>query len=51
MHVLLTAGVTRIYTNMAVIHVTPAGLRLVEVAPGFTRDDVQVATDAELHIE
>jgi acyl CoA:acetate/3-ketoacid CoA transferase beta subunit len=33
---------------MAVIHVTPAGLLLEEVAPGLSADDVQRLTEAPL---
>jgi 3-oxoacid CoA-transferase subunit B len=31
-----------------VLDVTPQGLRLVELAPGVTRDDVQAKTGAPL---
>ena len=46
----LTAGevVAKIYTDMAVIAVTPAGLVLEAVAPGLTADAVQAATGAPL---
>ena len=40
--------VTKIYTDMAVISVTPDGLILDEVAPGLTAEDVQAVTDAPL---
>ena len=40
--------VTKIYTDMAVISVTPDGLVLDEVAPGLTADEVQAVTDATL---
>ena len=40
--------VTRIFTDMAVISVTPDGLVLDEVAPGLTADEVQAVTDAPL---
>jgi 3-oxoadipate CoA-transferase, beta subunit len=42
------ACVSRIYTDLAVIDVTPAGLVLIETAPGWSRVDVQVATGAVL---
>ena len=46
----LTAGgvVAKIYTDMAVIAVTPDGLVLEAVAPGLTADDVQAVTGAPL---
>jgi 3-oxoacid CoA-transferase subunit B len=40
--------VNMIVTEMAVIHVTPAGLLLQEVAPGLSADDVQSVTEATL---
>lgn len=40
--------VTRIYTNIAVIDVTPNGFKLREAAPGLTFDDIQARTDAPL---
>ena len=40
--------VQRIITNLAVIDVTPAGLALIESAPGVTPAFVRAATDAEL---
>jgi 3-oxoacid CoA-transferase B subunit len=38
-----------IITDLAVIDVTPRGLLLREVAPGFTPDEVQAATEPKLH--
>ncbi len=43
--------VSLIFTDMAVIEVTPAGLLLKEVAPGLTPDDVQAVTEPHLIID
>jgi 3-oxoacid CoA-transferase B subunit len=40
--------VTRIYTDMAVVSVTPDGLVLERVAPGMTPQEVQASTGAPL---
>ncbi len=42
------ACVKRVYTNMAVLDVTPTGFAVVEMAPGVTRDELVAATEAEL---
>jgi 3-oxoadipate CoA-transferase beta subunit len=42
------ACVSRIYTDMAVLDVTPQGLRVREMAPGLTFNDLQAATAATL---
>jgi 3-oxoacid CoA-transferase subunit B len=42
------AVVNRIITDLAVMDVTPQGLRLVEMAPGLTREQVQAKTEATL---
>lgn len=41
--------VDRIITDLAVIDVTPDGLRLAELAPEVTAGEVRVRTDAPLH--
>lgn len=43
--------VDRIITDMAVIDVTPSGLKLVEVASGYTVEDVINATEPELQVD
>lgn len=42
--------VTRIFTDIAVIDVTPRGLVLLEVAPGFSAEDVQAMTGPRLAV-
>ncbi len=42
--------VSLIFTDMAVIEVTPAGLILKEIAPGFTPDEIQAVTEPNLII-
>ncbi|MBC7799912.1 MAG: 3-oxoacid CoA-transferase subunit B [Gemmatimonadaceae bacterium] len=41
-------AVVRVYTNLAVLDVTPAGFALVELSPGVTLDEVRSKTDATL---
>jgi 3-oxoadipate CoA-transferase, beta subunit len=40
--------VKRIYTNLAVIDVTPEGFKLIDTIPGLSREDVQAKTEAPL---
>jgi len=42
--------VNRIITDYAVMDVTPEGLKLIEVAPGVTPDEVQAMTEPKLII-
>ncbi len=44
------ACVNRIITDYCVIDVTPEGLRLIEVAPGVTADEVQSMTEPKMAI-
>ncbi len=41
--------VRRVYTDLAVLDVTPLGFRVVEMIPGLTRPALQDRTEAELH--
>jgi len=41
--------VNRIITDLAVLDVTPEGLKVVELAPGVTRDELAAKTGAPLH--
>ena len=40
--------VNRIITDYAVLDVTPEGLKLIEVAPGVTKEQVQEMTEPRL---
>ncbi|RZK77952.1 MAG: 3-oxoacid CoA-transferase subunit B [Methylobacterium sp.] len=42
------AAVTRVYTNMATLDVTPAGFTVVDLAPGVSLDELRDRTEAEL---
>ena len=41
--------VDRIITDLAVMDVTPHGLKVVEMAPGVTREELQDKTGVPLH--
>jgi 3-oxoacid CoA-transferase subunit B len=41
--------VNRIITDLAVMDVTPQGLKVVEIAPGVTREELQSKTGVPLH--
>jgi 3-oxoacid CoA-transferase subunit B len=41
--------VDRIITDLAVLDVTPHGLKVVEIAPGVTREELQAKTGVPLH--
>lgn len=43
--------VHRLITDLAVIDVHPEGLRLIEIAPGTTVDQVRKLTEAELMVD
>lgn len=48
---LTTLGtITRVYTNLAVIDVTPRGFLLRDRAPGISAEQVQARTGAPLHL-
>jgi len=40
--------VSRVFTNLAVVDVTPDGFRVVELAPGITFEEVQQSTGAPI---
>jgi 3-oxoacid CoA-transferase subunit B len=40
--------VNRIITNLGVFDVVPGGLKVVEVAPGVTREEIGKLTEATL---
>jgi 3-oxoacid CoA-transferase subunit B len=43
------AVVNRIITDLAVMDVTPAGLKVVEMAPGVALEQLQAKTGVKLH--
>jgi 3-oxoadipate CoA-transferase beta subunit len=42
-------AVKRVYTNLAVLDVTPRGFVVLDVLPGLSREDLQARTEAALH--
>ena len=40
--------VSRVFTDLAVVDVTPAGFRIVELAPGITFGEVEGKTGAPI---
>ena len=44
------ACVKRIYTNLAVIDVTPQGLLVLEMVPGMTLEKLQALTEPKLRL-
>jgi 3-oxoacid CoA-transferase subunit B len=40
--------VSRIVSDLCVLDITPGGLKLVELAPGVTREQVQAKTEAKI---
>ncbi len=48
---LTATGVTaRVYTELAVLDVTPRGFVVIDMCPGMTLDELQARTDAPLHL-
>ena len=43
--------VKRIYTNLGVFDVTPAGFMVRDIVPGLSREDLQARTGAKLHFQ
>jgi 3-oxoadipate CoA-transferase beta subunit len=43
-------AVKRVYTNLAVIDITPRGFEVVDMAPGMTLEALQARTEAKLHL-
>jgi 3-oxoadipate CoA-transferase beta subunit len=43
--------VKRVYTNLAVLDVTPRGFVVRDMIPGMTLDALQARTEAKLHTE
>jgi 3-oxoadipate CoA-transferase beta subunit len=43
------AAVKRVYTNLAVLDISPRGFEVVELQPGISFDDLQAHTDAPVY--
>jgi 3-oxoadipate CoA-transferase beta subunit len=43
------ACVSRVYTELAVIDVTPRGFAVVDMVPGLSLEELQARTDAPLY--
>ena len=41
--------VRRVYTDLAVLDLTPSGFLVIDMIPGMTRQDLQDRSEAELH--
>lgn len=44
------ACVSRVYTNLAVLDLTPSGFQLVDIVPGLGFDELQALTGAEIRL-
>ncbi|MFZ9153288.1 MAG: succinyl-CoA--3-ketoacid-CoA transferase, partial [Burkholderiaceae bacterium] len=42
--------INRIITDLGVLDITPKGLKLVELAPGVTKEEIQAKTGAPIDI-
>jgi len=42
-------AIKRVYTNLAVLDVTPEGFEVIDMAPGVTLEALQAQTGAKLH--
>ncbi|GGC49171.1 3-oxoadipate CoA-transferase subunit B [Siccirubricoccus deserti] len=45
------ACVSRVYTSLAVLDVTPKGFVVIDIIPGLSFEELQARTEAELHRE
>jgi len=43
--------INRIITDLGVLDITPKGLRLVELAPGVTKEEIQRKTSAPIDMQ